>query len=128
MSARVSFGSGSLVTMPAFDLLVEEAWTALSTTVPPEIATAIADVEIGIEDAGPPNTLGLYVGPPLGTERQRFMYTYGWPRRIVLYEQPIRTFATATNREIRDVIDHVLRHEVGHALGMDHDALARVGL
>ncbi len=110
-------------TQEEFETAAQEVWDALPET----FRRAVGNLSIGIEDFGdretlahlrirsPYGLLGLYHG--LGLP---FKTTWDLPRgpdMIFLYRIPILAFAHAGVEPVRDVIQHVLIHEIGHHFG-----------
>jgi len=106
------------LTRERFQQLVEEAMK----NIPKKYLRKINNVAILVEDFPPPgqNLLGLYHGVPL---KYRGSY-YGNvpPDVIVLYKEPIENLCRS-EEEIRERIEEVLLHEVGHYFGMDEKEL-----
>jgi len=106
------------LTRERFQQLVEEAMK----NIPKKYLRKINNVAILVEDFPPPgqNLLGLYHGVPL---KHRGSY-YGNvpPDVIVLYKEPIENLCRS-EEEIRERIEEVLLHEVGHYFGMDEKEL-----
>lgn len=104
-----------------FQELVEEALKS----IPRRYARQIKNVAILVEDFPPPgqNLLGLYHGVPL---KHRGSY-YGNvpPDVIVLYKIPIESLCQDEDR-VREKIEEVLLHEVGHYFGMDEGTLREI--
>lgn len=96
--------------------------------VPPELAAAMENVVIVIEDdspAGEPELLGLYVGVPL-TQRDEWWAAGSLPDRITIFRDPIlrqcRTIA-----EVREQVTITVVHEIAHHFGIDDDRLHELG-
>lgn len=104
-----------------FQQLVEEAMK----NIPRRYIRQIKNVAILVEDFPPPgqNLLGLYHGVPL---KNRGSY-YGNvpPDVIVLYKEPIESLCRS-EEEIRERIEEVLLHEIGHYFGMDEKELIEI--
>lgn len=109
------------LTRERFQELVEEAMK----NIPKRYVRQIKNVAILVEDFPPPgqNLLGLYHGVPL---KHRGSY-YGNvpPDVIVLYKEPIESICH-TEEQIREKIEDVLLHEIGHYFGMDEKTLREI--
>ncbi|MDQ3645736.1 MAG: metallopeptidase family protein [Actinomycetota bacterium] len=114
----------------SFEDLVGQAIDSL----PEDLAAAMENVEIVVEDepgpealAGlPPGTslFGLYHGVPL---TQRGIHYDGLlPDRISIYRGPI-TRAARTPDRIRDQVRKTVIHEIGHHFGIEEDRLHELG-
>ena len=101
-----------------FAELVGEALAEL----PPQLAQAVANVEVIIEDehADEPDLLGLYEGIPL-TERGD-TYAGVLPDRIYVYRRPLMQMCE-TVFELVDEIRITVIHEFAHHFGIDDDDL-----
>lgn len=90
--------------------------------VPEYLASAIANVEVIIEDANAdePEMLGLYVGVPL-TERGEF-YAGVLPDRIYIYRRPLLRMCR-TVFELADEVRITVLHEIAHHFGIDDEDL-----
>ena len=116
----------------AFAEIVYEALDAL----PERFRDALDNVEIAVEDwpdfwtrqqAGVHSRyglLGFYHGIPL-TERTSG-YNLVAPDRISIYQKPIEAQCT-TDEEVRQLAQHVLRHEVAHYFGISDGRLHELG-
>ena len=116
-----------------FETLVDEALDS----IPEWLLERLENVAIVVEDAPDPDDLaemdippgselyGLYVGIPL-TQRNS-AYSMVLPDRIVIYRNALRRNFRDIN-ELREQVRQTVLHEVGHALGMDHEKLAELGL
>jgi predicted Zn-dependent protease with MMP-like domain len=109
------------LTRERFQQLVEEAMK----NIPRRYSRRIQNVAIMVEDFPPPgqNLLGLYHGVPL---KHRGSY-YGNvpPDVIVLYQEPIQSLCQS-EEQIRERIEEVLLHEIGHYFGMDEKTLREI--
>jgi predicted Zn-dependent protease with MMP-like domain len=115
-----------------FEHLVVEAIDAL----PAFVHDKLDNVEIVVEDlpdretmrrAGihhPYQLLGFYHGVPQ-TRRTRH-YELVLPDKITLYRRPIER-RCRTEEEMREMIYHVLIHEIAHHFGIDDDRLRELG-
>lgn len=115
-----------------FERLVEEAIEAL----PGEFKRHLDNVIIVVEDwpdaetvrlAGvqsPAQVLGFYHGIP---QTQRTLgYNLVAPDKISIYQQPIELHSR-TFEELREMVHHVLRHEIAHHFGISDDRLRELG-
>jgi predicted Zn-dependent protease with MMP-like domain len=115
-----------------FDRCVEEAFDAL----PEDIVAELRNVEITTEDwpdketmqlarvRFPSNLLGFYHGVPLTQRGQGYHMVL--PDRITLYREPILR-KCATDERARELIAHVLRHEIAHYFGISDKRLRQLG-
>ncbi|MCD6345668.1 MAG: metallopeptidase family protein [Anaerolineae bacterium] len=120
------------MTHDAFECLVAEALDAL-----PEIfQEKLNNVEVVIEDwpdsatlqrAGvrhPAQLLGFYHGVP--QTRRTHYYGLTLPDKISIYRQPIE-LRCRTLKEVRELVRHVLRHEIAHHFGIGDERLRQLG-
>ena len=104
-----------------FEEHVERALASL----PPELARAVRNLEIAVEDEHPddPDLFGLYEGVPL-PERGDWAGTL--PDRISIYRLPLEESfpdPVELEREIRITV----LHEVAHYFGLDEERLEQLG-
>jgi predicted Zn-dependent protease with MMP-like domain len=98
-------------------------------SLPDDIAAAMTNVEVVIEDEPPVawrgggTLLGLYHGIPL-TERRH--YTNAMPDKITIFRGPITRLARTPER-IRDQVRKTVVHEIAHHFGIDDDRLRELG-
>jgi predicted Zn-dependent protease with MMP-like domain len=112
-----------------FEDLVAEALDSL----PEEVARAMQNVEVVVEDEPPPEMikglsrgttlLGLYHGVPL-TNRER--YDRALPDKISIYKGPIVRLARTPER-IREQVRRTVIHEIAHHFGIDETRLHELG-
>ncbi len=111
------------LTRERFQQLVEEAFK----NIPKKYLRQIDNVAILVEDFPPPgqSLLGLYHGVPL---KHRGSY-YGNlpPDVIVLYKIPIESLCQ-NEEQVREKIEEVLLHEIGHYFGLDERTLREIEL
>ena len=117
-----------------FEACVEAALADL----PASVASALQNVTVSVEDLPPvselllsspplsPQLLGLWRGTPL-SERSVFDPWSEMPAAIVLYQKNLQRFAR-DEQELVEQIRITVLHEVGHALGLDEQALMERGL
>jgi predicted Zn-dependent protease with MMP-like domain len=91
--------------------------------VPPELAPALDNVAIVIEDENPddPDLFGWYDG--LGPVRER---AGALPDRVVIYRLPLVDSFPDTD-ELRREIRITVLHEVGHFFGLDEERIRELG-
>lgn len=96
---------------------------ARAAQVPIAIADRPDPVDLAAADPPfPPTILGLYRGLPLGVDAEPGEAPP--PRAIVLYRLNLAR-AVRTRAELSAQIERTLRHELGHAAGLDEDDLRR---
>lgn len=112
----------------AFDALVEQALTAL----PDWVREQTAGVAFLVEEQPSPalrakhgRLLGLYQGVPL--TRRGWHTRPALPDTITLYRIPILRTCRDPDR-LPERVATVLRHEIGHALGMSEARLRELGV
>jgi predicted Zn-dependent protease with MMP-like domain len=91
--------------------------------LPPELATALENVAVVVEDESPdePDLFGWYDGLGPGLDHAGAL-----PDRIVIYRRPLeREFPDPDELE-REIRITVL-HEVGHFFGLDEDQIDDLG-
>ncbi|GDY31202.1 metallopeptidase family protein [Gandjariella thermophila] len=105
-----------------FEELVGEALDLL----PPELASAMDNVVVLVEDCDPddPGLLGLYHGIAL-TERTS-SYAGVLPDRITIYAEPILAMCSS-EEEVVDEVAVTVVHEVAHHFGIDDARLHELG-
>ncbi len=115
----------------AFEQLVDEAIAAL----PAVFRERLDNVEIVVETWPDDETLrmagarhrsellGFYQGIP--QSRRTHQYGLVLPDKISIYQRPIE-LRCASFQEIRELVFHVVRHEVAHHLGIDDDRLREI--
>jgi predicted Zn-dependent protease with MMP-like domain len=104
-----------------FDDVVRAALDEL----PPEIAAALENVAVVVEDENPddPDLFGLYHGVPL-TERGDVAGLP--PDTISIYRIPLEEWFPDPS-DLREEIRITVLHELGHYFGLDEDRLAELG-
>ena len=112
------------VAMPPerFEELVSEALDL----IPPELARAIDNVVVLVEDRNPdePELLGLYEGVAL-TERDS-MYAGSLPDAITIYRESLLEICQTEDEVVEEVAITVI-HEIAHHFGIDDDRLHELG-
>lgn len=93
--------------------------------LPPNIADALRNVAVVVEDENPddPDLLGLYHGVPL-PERGDMAGTL--PDKISIYRIPLEE-SFPDPQELREEIRITVLHELGHYFGLDEDRIAELG-
>ncbi|HRD02158.1 MAG TPA: metallopeptidase family protein [Candidatus Saccharicenans sp.] len=109
------------LTRDRFQQLVQESMKV----IPKKYLKQIKNVAILVEDYPPPgqNLLGLYHGVPLNLRGS--YYGNVPPDVIVLYKVPIESLG-ASEDAVRERIEEVLLHEIGHYFGLDEKTLREI--
>jgi predicted Zn-dependent protease with MMP-like domain len=105
----------------------EELVGAALETIPADLAAAMRNVAILVEDEPPPGgpvLLGLYEGIPL-TERGEW-YSGVQPDRITIFRASILRMCRTREQIVAEVTRTVV-HEVGHHFGIDDQRLHELG-
>ncbi|OLT12571.1 hypothetical protein BJF78_24295 [Pseudonocardia sp. CNS-139] len=110
------------MTRRRFEELVSDALD----TIPPELAAAMDNVVVLVEDRNEaePDLLGLYEGVAL-TERTS-QYGGVLPDRITIYQDAILDICDDEEQAVEEVAITVV-HEVAHHFGIDEDTLHELG-
>ena len=105
-----------------FDELVSDALDA----IPPELAAAIDNVVVLVEDRNPdePDLLGLYQGVAL-TERDSW-YAGSLPDTITIYREALLEVCE-DEAEVVDEVAITVIHEIAHHFGIDDARLEQLG-
>jgi predicted Zn-dependent protease with MMP-like domain len=93
--------------------------------LPPEIAVALTNVAVVVEDENPddPDLFGLYHGVPLP---ERGDMAGVPPDKISIYRLPLEeTFPDVD--DLREEIRITVLHELGHYFGLGEDRIAQLG-
>ena len=108
--------------MASFDEHVRAALDEL----PPELARALVNVAVVVEDEHPddPDLFGLYHGVPLPERGSG--YSGHLPDRISVYRLPLEDSFPDPD-ELRDEIRITVLHELAHYFGIDEDRLDELG-
>jgi predicted Zn-dependent protease with MMP-like domain len=105
-----------------FEACVREALE----TLPPDLAKAMSNVELVVEDEPPEGQplLGLYQGVPL-THRTT---GYGGvpPDKISIFRGPLERRYGRDPRALRDQIRRVVLHEIAHHFGISDERLREI--
>lgn len=101
----------------------EQQVEAALDDLPPEIAAALANVAVVVEEENPdePDLFGWYDG--LGPAPD---HAGALPDRIVIYRRPLER-AFADPEELRREIRITVLHEVGHFFGLDEERIRELG-
>jgi predicted Zn-dependent protease with MMP-like domain len=93
--------------------------------LPPEIAVALTNVAVVVEDENPddPDVFGLYHGVPLP---ERGDMAGVPPDKISIYRLPLEETFPDTH-DLRAEIRITVLHELGHYFGLDEDRIAELG-
>jgi predicted Zn-dependent protease with MMP-like domain len=109
---------------------------AALATVPEELKRHVGDVVIRVEDfpdeeteeemglETPFDILGLYRGVAL--PRQSVGQARGDIDMIFLYRRPILDEWCETGEDLRELVRHVLIHEIGHHFGFSDEDMERI--
>jgi predicted Zn-dependent protease with MMP-like domain len=105
-----------------FDALVSDALDL----IPPELAAAMDNVVVLVEDRHPEDTelLGLYEGVAL-TERDSD-YFGSLPDAITIYREALLDVCDSEDEVVDEVAITVI-HEIAHHFGIDDDRLHELG-
>jgi predicted Zn-dependent protease with MMP-like domain len=103
----------------------EDQVRAALDSLPPEIASALENVAVVLEDENPddPDLFGLYHGVPLP---ERGDMAGLLPDKISIYRIPLEE-SFPDPAELRDEIRITVLHELGHYFGLDEDRIAELG-
>jgi predicted Zn-dependent protease with MMP-like domain len=100
--------------------------TAALESLPAELAGALSNVEVVIEDEPPPGEplLGLYQGVPL--TRRNSSYSGFLPDKITVYRGPLERLYGHDRELLRHWVRHVVLHEVAHHFGISDERLVEL--
>ena len=103
----------------------EEHVRAALDELPPELAAALKNVAVVVEDENPedPDLFGLYQGVPLP---ERGDDTGLLPDKISIYRLPLED-CFPDPAELRKEIRITVLHELAHYFGLDEERLAELG-
>lgn len=104
----------------------EEHVRAALDSLPAELARALENVAVVVEDENPedPDLFGLYHGVPLPERGSG--YAGALPDKISIYRLPLEDeFEDPT--ELEEEIRITVLHELAHYFGIDEDRLAELG-
>jgi len=115
---------------------MENIARAALQSVPEELRRHVSDVVIRIAEfpdeslidemglASPYELLGLYQG--ISLDQKSVSNPFPDVDMIFLYRQPIQAYAQQTGEKLKQVIRHVLIHEIGHHFGFSDDDMSRI--
>ena len=94
--------------------------------LPPELARALENVAVVVEDEHPedPGVFGLYHGVPL--PERGSSYAGHLPDKISIYRLPLED-AFPDPDDLREEIRITVLHELAHYFGIDEDRLDELG-
>lgn len=120
---------------PSLDDLADMGEAAFET-IPEELRRHVAGVMIRVAEFPDPeierdmalqspfDLLGLYQGIDIGHKDAGF--TPSDVDMIFLYRRPILDYWCETGEDLRDIVRHVLIHEIGHHFGLSDDDMERI--
>ena len=120
---------------PSLDAFTEIAEAALAE-IPAEFRRHIDGVGLRIEDwpdqgtlrrmriRHPLGLLGLYSGLPIGYKQAGAVVHH--VDMIFLYREPILAHWRARRGRLKDIVKHVLVHEIGHHFGLSDSDMERI--
>ena len=65
--------------------------------------------------------LGLYQGVPITVYGRENVLKL--PDKITIFQKEIEDYVSISGKEIKDVVNNTVWHEVAHCVGLDHDAI-----
>jgi predicted Zn-dependent protease with MMP-like domain len=97
-------------------------------TLPPELRTAMSNVEIVVEEENheDPDLFGLYLGIPL-VDRTSSTYAGVLPDKIAIYRRPLVEEFGDDPDVLEEEIRITVLHEIAHHFGIDEDRLEELG-
>ena len=110
------------------DAQFEEAVGEALDSIPAELAQAMDNVVVLVEQEPPPDDpdlLGVYDGTPL-TERDGWWGAGALPDRITIFQGPFERMCD-TPEELREEIAITVVHEIAHHFGIDDEHLHELG-
>jgi predicted Zn-dependent protease with MMP-like domain len=104
----------------------EEHVRAALDSLPPDLARALENVAVVVEDENPedPDLFGLYHGVPLPERGSG--YGGALPDKISIYRLPLED-EFDDPAELEEEIRITVLHELAHYFGIDEDRLAELG-
>jgi predicted Zn-dependent protease with MMP-like domain len=106
-------------------LTFEDHVRAALDELPPNIASALENIAVVVEDENPedPDLLGLYHGVPLP---ERGDVAGLLPDKIAIYRMPLEE-SFPDPAELREEIRITVLHELAHYFGLDEEQIATLG-
>ncbi len=103
----------------------EEHVRAALDSLPPDLARALVNIAVVIEDENPddPDLLGLYEGIPLPERGSGYA---ALPDRITIYRLPLEE-SFPDPKVLEEEIRITVLHELAHYFGIDEDRLEELG-
>ena len=103
----------------------EEHVRAALEELPPDVAAALDNVAVVVEDQHPddPDLFGLYQGVPLP---ERGYQAGSLPDKVTVYQVPLEE-SFEDPEQLRHEIRVTVLHELGHYFGIDEDRLENLG-
>lgn len=110
------------MTREAFENTVRE----VITTLPAILRSKLENIEIVVEDEpiAQKSLLGLYQGVPL--KKRGFWYGNVLPDRIILFKTNIERLS-GDESNLKELIERVVVHEIGHYFGFGEKELRELG-
>ena len=104
----------------------EDVVRAALDSLPPELARALENVAVVVEDENPedPDVFGLYHGIPL--PERGSSYAGALPDKISIYRLPLED-EFDDPAELEEEIRITVLHELAHYFGIDEDRIAELG-
>ncbi len=104
----------------------EEIVGAALDSLPPELASAMSNVELVVEDEPPAGEplLGLYQGIPLTLRTSG--YAGVPPDKITIYKGPLERHFGHDPQLLQRQIRHVVLHEIAHHFGISDERLVEL--
>ena len=104
----------------------EESVRRAVAALPPDLARALSNLEIAIDDEPPRRgVLGLYRGVPL--TRRTSGYVFALPDLITIYRGPIERLYGRDPAVLEREIRRVVLHEIAHHFGISDERLRELG-
>ena len=104
----------------------EEVVAAALDSLPPQLGSAMSNVELVVEHEPPPGQplLGLYEGIPLTLRTSG--YAGVPPDKITIYRGPLERHFGHDPELLRGQIRHVVLHEIAHHFGISDERLIEI--